>query len=84
MIVTIVWWVCMLFLIAMIARSVLSFVSIVPGSPLESLNHLVTSVTDPVLRPVRRVLPPARFGGMGLDLSPLVVAIVVIILMSFL
>jgi YggT family protein len=84
MIFTIVWWICLLFLIALIGRSILSFVSILPGSPLESLNRTLISVTDPVLRPVRRVLPPARLGTMGLDLAPLIVSIVVVIVMSFL
>jgi YggT family protein len=32
-------------------------------------------VTEPVLRPLRALLPPVRLGGMGLDLSPLVLLI---------
>jgi YggT family protein len=31
------------------------------------------SLTEPVLGPVRRIIPPMGFGGMGLDLSPIVV-----------
>ncbi len=31
------------------------------------------AVTEPVLGPLRRMLPPLGMGGMGLDLSPLVV-----------
>ncbi len=30
------------------------------------------TITDPILVPLRRMLPPVRLGGMGLDLSPLV------------
>jgi YggT family protein len=33
------------------------------------------SVTEPVLRPLRAILPPVRLGGVGLDLSPLVLLI---------
>jgi YggT family protein len=29
-------------------------------------------LTDPVLGPLRRLLPPVRMGGMALDLSPIV------------
>ena len=32
-------------------------------------------VTDPVLTPLRRVLPPVRLGSVLLDLSPIVVII---------
>ena len=30
-------------------------------------------LTEPVLGPLRRALPPVRLGGMGLDLSPMIV-----------
>jgi YggT family protein len=33
-------------------------------------------VTEPVLRPIRRVLPPVRAGGMAIDLSILLVILV--------
>jgi YggT family protein len=41
-------------------------------------------VTDPVLVPLRRVLPPMTVGGMGLDLSPLIVIVVIEILLNIL
>ncbi len=83
-VITLLWWVCLLFLVALWTGAILSFISITPGSPLETLNRVVNKVTDPVLRPVRRILPPARIGGTGLDLSPLVVSIVIIIIMNLL
>jgi uncharacterized protein YggT (Ycf19 family) len=30
-----------------------------------------------VLRPIRRIIPPARIGGVGLDLSVLIVFLVI-------
>jgi YggT family protein len=84
MIVGIIWWICVLFLVAMFVRMILSYVAVLPGGPLESVNRLVISVTDPVLRPVRRLLPPARVGGGAFDLSPLVVSVAIIILLSLL
>jgi YggT family protein len=84
MIYTIVWWICLLFLLALFARMILSYLSIMPGTPLESFNSALVTVTDPVLRPVRRVLPSARFGGTAFDFSPLIVSIAIIIIMSLL
>jgi YggT family protein len=49
------------------ARAVISWVSADPYNPI--VRFLVV-VTEPVLRPIRRLLPPHRTGG--LDLSPLV------------
>jgi YggT family protein len=40
-----------------------------------TLWDLVHDVTEPVLRPVRGLLPPVRMGAMGLDLSPIIVFI---------
>ena len=40
------------------------------------LSRLLDAVTEPVLRPTRRVLPPIRAGGMGIDLSIIIVVIV--------
>lgn len=36
---------------------------------------LLHDLTEPVLRPLRSVLPPLRMGMVGLDLSPIVVFI---------
>lgn len=41
-------------------------------------------VTEPVLAPVRRKLPPVHLGGVSLDLSVTVVLIAVIVLRSVL
>ena len=38
---------------------------------------LLDDVTDPVLRPLRAMIPPVRAGGVGLDLS-IIVAFVVL------
>lgn len=41
----------------------------------------IYTVTDPPVRLVRRVIPPVRIGGVGLDLSIMVLLLVVFILM---
>jgi uncharacterized protein YggT (Ycf19 family) len=38
-----------------------------------SVYSFLYLITEPVLGPIRRVLPPLGAGGMGLDLSPIIV-----------
>jgi YggT family protein len=66
-----------LFVIAMFGRIVLSWFPISPDSPLSSVFNVLYTITEPVLGPIRRVLPPIGMGGMGLDLSPMIVMFVV-------
>jgi YggT family protein len=54
-----------------IARAVLSWVSPDPYNP---IVRFLYRVTEPVLRPIREWLPT---GGMGLDLSPVVVLLAI-------
>jgi len=53
-----------------VARAVLSWVNPDPHNP---LVRALVAVTEPVLRPFRRLVPPSRLGG--IDLSPLVVLV---------
>ena len=39
----------------------------------------MNQITDPILRPIRRVVPPVG----GLDLSPIIVFIIIFFLQSF-
>ena len=57
-----------LFIIVVFAQAILSWVA--PDGP---LSGTLNALTFPVLRPIRRILPP--FGG-TLDLSPLVVIVI--------
>lgn len=54
------------------------------GHPVRKVLDVLNSVFDPLLRPIRKVLPPVRIGGGGLDLSPLVLIIGIQILGGFL
>ncbi len=58
-----------LFVIAVIARIILSFFPINPDSPMSSVYGVLYTVTEPVLGPLRRVVPQI---GM-FDLSPMIV-----------
>jgi len=65
------------FLIIVLIRVVFSFVSPFPTNP---VSRFAWRVTEPILAPIRRLLPPMS----GLDLSPLVVWLVAIVLIQFL
>lgn len=70
-----------LYLILIFARIILSWFPIGdPGSFMAQLQELLYRITEPVLGPVRGVMPTVGVGGMGLDLSPIVVIIGITIL----
>ncbi|MDQ6728711.1 MAG: YggT family protein [Actinomycetota bacterium] len=71
------------YLIVMFARIILSWFPVEPGSGLATVFGFLYSITEPVLAPVRRILPPIGMGGMGLDLSPIVVFFAITILQGF-
>jgi len=45
------------------------------GHPVRKVYDAIDRVLQPVLSPLRRVLPPVRLGNVALDLSPLVLII---------
>lgn len=64
------------------ARIIMSWFPISPGTPMASVFSFLYTVTEPVLGPLRRVLPPVGIGGMGLDLSPMIVSFVIWFLLA--
>jgi YggT family protein len=65
-----------LYMLALFLRIVLSWFPISPGGAMAGIFSFLYSITEPVLGPVRRMLPPVGMGGMGLDLSPIIVLLV--------
>lgn len=65
------------FLVIVLIRVVFSFVSPFPTNP---VSRLAWQITEPVLAPIRRLLPPMS----GLDLSPMVVWIAALVLIQLL
>lgn len=61
--------------LVIIARILLEWVRVTFDHPIARVRSVLRVVTDPVLVPVRRLIPPLRAGGMGIDLSPLVVLV---------
>ena len=66
-----------LYSVVVLVRVVLSWVPLDPRNPLATM---VRSVTDPVLAPIRQLLPPMG----GLDLSPMVLLIALQVLQGIL
>ena len=69
-----------LYLLAVFGRVILSWFPLSQGGAMAAIYSFLFSITEPVLGPIRRVLPVARFGGAGLDLSPMVVMFGIFIL----
>jgi YggT family protein len=65
-----------LYVFVLIVRALLSWFPTAPGSGLSRVLRGLDVITEPVLRPVRRILPPIRAGGMGIDLSVIIVILV--------
>jgi YggT family protein len=70
----------LVYLVILAARAVLSWFPVRGGTFLASVNSLLFELTEPVLRPVRRVIPPV---GM-FDVSFMVVFFVLFFLQSVL
>ncbi|MFN2590178.1 MAG: YggT family protein [Actinomycetota bacterium] len=70
------------YFVVLLARVLSSWFPIPPSGPVARAVGFVYDVTEPVLRPLRNLLPPMRMGAMGLDLSPIIVFIVISILIN--
>ena len=67
-----------------VARAVLSWFPVRPGSPVFPIKRVLFAVTEPYLRLFRRLLPTARIGAVGLDLSALVGLVILFIVIQVL
>jgi YggT family protein len=70
----------LVYLILIFIRILTSWIPRMPYNRyLAAFLKFVSDVTDPYLNLFRRILPPVRMGGAGLDLSPIVATFVLII-----
>jgi YggT family protein len=51
--------------------------------PVRRLYDALSKLIEPVMRPIRNVIPPLRIGGAALDLSPIIVILGIGLLRSF-
>jgi len=61
------------YVVVLVVRALLSWIPVRPGSPFIPVLRVLDAITEPVLRPIRRILPPIRAGGAAIDLSILLV-----------
>ncbi len=82
-IIEVVLWVYILLLLARIVTEWVQMFarSWQPRGPVLVVLEIVYSVTDPPLRLLRKIVPPLRFGGVGLDLSILILLLVCYVLL---
>lgn len=69
----------MLYLWIVIIRAVLSWVNVPSLYPVALILY---RLTEPVLRPIRRLVPPRQLAG--IDISPIIVGILIVFIDSFL
>ncbi|PPK67545.1 YggT family protein [Actinokineospora auranticolor] len=80
------YWVLFAFWLLLTARVVVEMVRMFarewrPAGGVAVTLETIYTVTDPPVRLVRRLIPTIRIGGVGLDLSIMVLLLVVFILM---
>ncbi len=61
------------YIIILFARIIMSWFPLNPGGGMSTVYGFLYTITEPVLGPIRRLIPPIGMGGMGLDLSPMIV-----------
>jgi len=81
--------VLLLMQVLLIARALLDWGVVLAGpsaagSWRSRLSSAVRSVTEPILAPVRRVIPPLRTGGVAIDVSFIVVFLAIGLIRWFL
>jgi YggT family protein len=64
-----------IYTLVIFARVIFSWVRVTPGTPVASIYSVVFNLTEPVLGPLRRAIPPMRLGMAAIDLSPLIIII---------
>ena len=62
-----------------IIRAVLSWIHVPSLYPVAVILH---RLTEPVLRPLRRLIPPSKVGG--IDITPMIVVLIILFVDSFL
>ena len=64
-----------IYLFCILGRILLSWFPLDPNGAMATVAGLLFTITDPVLGPLRRAVPPVRIGMAALDLSPIIVII---------
>lgn len=66
------------------ARVILEWVPVSDDHPVGRVRRWLRVITQPVLAPLRALIPPLRVGGAALDLSPLILILLLNLAASWL
>jgi YggT family protein len=70
------------YFIVLLIRVLSSWFPVPPSGPVRTIVGWTYTLTEPVLRPLRGLIPPVRMGAVGLDLSAMLLFIAIGILLQ--
>jgi YggT family protein len=79
--------VCLLlqvFAVVVVARVILEWIPVSDEHPVGRVRRWLRVVTQPVLAPIRALIPPLRVGSMAVDLSPVILILLLNLLATVL
>ena len=71
-----------LYWVILLVRILASWFPAPMSGPMRSVLDIVYDLTEPVLRPLRSLIPPVRLGAFAMDISPIIVFVVIAVLRS--
>lgn len=77
-------WFVLGMLLWIVLSYIVSFGRLGWDHPVRKIYDTLSKIIEPILRPIRNVIPPVRIGGAALDLSPLILILGLSFLASFL
>jgi YggT family protein len=77
-------WFVLGMLLWIVLSYIVSFGRLSWEHPVRKIYDALSKIIEPILRPIRNVIPPVRIGGTALDLSPLILILGLSFLASFL
>lgn len=77
---SIVCFIIQVYALVVFARIVAEWIPVSFDHPVARVRSVLRMATEPLLAPLRAMLPPVRIGGVGLDLSPLVLVLALSVL----
>lgn len=73
-----------IYLFVVFARVLLEWFRVPFDHPVAQVKRVLAKAVDPILLPIRRVVPSVPLGGARLDLSPILLFLAIRVLMGFL
>ena len=72
-----------IYALLILVRVVFSWFPVSPDGTAAVVSGFLSFATDPIIRPLRKVLPPVRFGPALMDFSPIVAFFGITLLQNF-